>query len=157
MHTRLDIEIMLIIKRCITTKQILSQLCNPHHLMHTRLILVVNGIENPFTINRILFFYSWRFQHFLIHRMLTIFIVIINRDILSENENNCSLTSSMVIEKRIFSKSYYDRAACLACWSFKASRPFYTRPHCTKENILFVKVILRLSYLSVHFLLVSKM
>ena len=86
-------------KGYITTKQILSQLCNPHHLMYQWLILVIDGVENPFTI----------------YRMLTIFIVIINRDILSENENNCSLTSSMVIEKRIFSKSYYDRAACLAC------------------------------------------
>ena len=88
-------------KRRITTKLILSQLCNPHHLMYELLILVIDGVENPFTIN-----------HYL---MLTIFIVIINRDILSENENNYSLTSSMVIEKRIFSKSYYDRAACLAC------------------------------------------
>ena len=125
MHTRLDIEIMLIIKRCITTKQILSQLCNPHHLMYEMRILVIDGVENPFTINGFLFSIAkeltlsnstFRFDYSLNHYlMLTIFIVIINRDILSENENNCSLTSSMVIEKRIFSKSYYDRAACLAC------------------------------------------
>ena len=104
-------------KRRITTKLILSQLCNPHHLMLERLILVIDGVENPFTINGFLFSIAKELtlSNSTFRFMLTIFIVIINRDILSENENNYSLTSSMVIEKRIFSKSYYDRAACLAC------------------------------------------
>ena len=42
-------------KGYITTKQILSQLCNPHHLMYELLILVIDGVENPFTINGFLF------------------------------------------------------------------------------------------------------
>ena len=80
-------------------------------------------MESYFSIaennNNIFSFCIYRYTKELLamkhYPMLTIFIVMINRDILSENENNCSLTSSMVIEKRIFSKSYYDRAACLAC------------------------------------------
>ena len=55
MHTRSNNEIILIMKRCSTTKQILTQLCNPHHLMNARLILVIDDVENPFTINGILF------------------------------------------------------------------------------------------------------
>ena len=42
-------------KGYITTKQILSQLCNPHHLMYEMRILVIDGVENPFMINGILF------------------------------------------------------------------------------------------------------